>query len=195
LWLRDRLRTGRLAADLLDGKVRILRVEQRRFHLAAERTLAAWCAAWQRAEEAGLRAAMMGGRREMRLYAPPPADVTVTWASVMGLRYPVGATCAFPSTSDAERCPGTTALVEALPAYRTAVTAAVAHAAADAACRAIDAEVADTARRLRAINDRWLPALEEQLRELSQRLEEIERAETARLRWIAQGRGGAGDGS
>jgi V/A-type H+-transporting ATPase subunit D len=134
---------------------------------------------------------MMGGRRELRLYAPPPADVSVTWVSVMGLRYPVGARCDFPPVCDADRSPGTTALLDAMPAYRSAVAAAAAHAAASAACRAIDAEVADTARRLRAINDRWLPTLEEQLRELSQRLEEAERAETARLRWVAgQGNGG-----
>jgi V/A-type H+-transporting ATPase subunit D len=193
LWLRDRLSTGRLAADLLDRKLRILREEQRRFHMSADQTGAAWSEALRRAQTAGLRAAMMGGRRELRLFAPPPADVMVTWASVMGLRYPVGATCRFPPTSDADRCPGTTALIEAVPAYRSAVTAAAAHAAATAACRAIDTEVADTARRLRAITDRWLPALQDQLREVSQRLEETERAETARLRWVARRSGRGGD--
>jgi V/A-type H+/Na+-transporting ATPase subunit D len=112
-----------------------------------------------------------------------PADVTVAWAGVMGVRYPVEATCHLPEASDADRGPGTTALVEAAAAYRAAIQTAASHAAATAACRTVDAEVTATRRRLRAIADRWVPRLETALRELSSQLEETERAETVRLRW------------
>jgi V/A-type H+-transporting ATPase subunit D len=184
LWLLARLRTGHLATDLLDRKLRILRTEQERFRLLAERTGALWQESCQRADEWGVRGAMLGGQRELRLAAgAEPADVTVAWAGVMGVRYPVGATCRIPDVSGADRGPGTAALVEAAAAYRTAVRAAAAHAAAAAACRTVDAEVTATRRRLRAIADRWVPRLETALRELSSRLEETERAETVRLRW------------
>jgi nucleotide-binding universal stress UspA family protein len=99
-------------------------------------------------------------------------------AGPRALRYPVEAACAFPPSSGLDRSPGTTALVDAVPAFRAAVTVAAAHATASVACRAIDAEVADTSRRLRAISERWLPAIERQLRELTERLDENERAET-----------------
>jgi len=127
---------------------------------------------------------MLGGHRELRLAAlTEPASVTVTWAGVMGVRYPAEAACDVPEVSDADRGPGTTALVEAAAAYRAAVQAAAAHAVAAAACRTVDAEVTATRRRLRAIADRWVPRLETALRELSGRLEETERAESVRLRW------------
>jgi V/A-type H+-transporting ATPase subunit D len=184
LWLLARIRTGRLATDLLDRKLRILRTEQERFSLLAERTGALWHESWRRADEWGVRGAMLGGKRELRLAAvAEPADVTVAWAGVMGVRYPVEATCHLPEASDADRGPGTTALVEAAAAYRAAIQTAASHAAATAACRTVDAEVTATRRRLRAIADRWVPRLETALRELSSQLEETERAETVRLRW------------
>lgn len=82
----------------------------------------------------------------------------VTWASVMRLRYPAGASCRLPEASDADRSPGTAALVEATRAYRTAVADAVAHAAAETARRTVEAEVAVTRRRRRAIASRLCPA-------------------------------------
>jgi V/A-type H+/Na+-transporting ATPase subunit D len=194
LWLLARLRTGRRAADLLDRKLRILRSEQERFHLLAEHTREHWQEAQRRADTVGLRAAMMGGARGVRLLTPAePAEVAVSWASVMGLRYPAGTTCRFATPSDMDRSAGTTALVGAPSTYQAAVAAAAAHAAAATACRTIDAEVKATRQRLRAITDRWLPDLEEALRQLSTRLDEAERAETVRLRWTSriQATGGA----
>jgi V/A-type H+-transporting ATPase subunit D len=49
----------------------------------------------------------------------------------------------------------------------------------------VDAEVALTRRRLRAINDRWLPRLEASLATLNRDLDESEREQTFRLRWAA----------
>jgi V/A-type H+-transporting ATPase subunit D len=184
LWLLKRLRAGRLAADLLDRKLRVLRLEQERFRLIEERTRARWQTTWREADQWILRAAVLGGQRDARLSAPrESAAVAVTWASVMGVRYPVEATCHLPENDAAARGPGSTALVAATAAYRTAIQAAVAYAAADAACRVVDAEITATRRRLHAITDRHIPRLETALRDLTRELDESERAETFRMRW------------
>ncbi|HEX7744817.1 MAG TPA: V-type ATP synthase subunit D, partial [Micromonosporaceae bacterium] len=111
LWLMARLHAGRLAVDLLDRKLRILRLEQERFRLRASQTGREWQTSWRTADRWGARAAVLGGRRELRLAAPAAAtDVKVTWASVMGVRYPAEASCRLPAVSDADRSPGTAAL-------------------------------------------------------------------------------------
>lgn len=184
LWLMARLHTARLAVDMLDRKLRILRLEQERCQLRASQTGHAWQASWRTAELWGSRVAVLGGRRELRLSTPSAhADVQVTWASVMGVRYPAGASCRLPEVSDADRSPGTAALVEATRAYRAAVADAVAHAAAEGARRSVQAEVAATRRRRRAVANRLVPRLETALATLNASLEETELAETIRLRW------------
>lgn len=190
LWLLRRLATARLAADLLDRKLRILHGEQDRLRALARDTGAAWRAAWRAADVWGARVALLGGRRELRLAAAPsPSEVAVEWTVVMGLRYPAKATCR-PATSPAgARGPGTAATVEAAAAYRKALDAAMAHAAAANAYRAVSAEVAATRRRRRALTQRWIPRLENALRDLAQRLEETESAEGVRTRWAFPARG------
>ncbi|HEX6872248.1 MAG TPA: V-type ATP synthase subunit D [Micromonosporaceae bacterium] len=187
LWLIDRLHSGRLAIDLLDRKVRILRTEQERFALLAARTREHWQQAWREADQWGLRAAVIAGVREVRLTAPPTlAQVDVAWASVMGVRYPAEAACRLAEgAGGAARPPASAALVESAAAYRRALAAGVACAAAEAACRVVDAEIAATRRRLRAIEDRWVPRLEAALSALNRQLDETERADIFRLRWTA----------
>lgn len=192
LWLIRRLRTGRLAADLLDRKLRLLRTEQERYRRLAEQTGVNWRECCDQADLWGLRGAVMGGRRELRLAAgTEPARVSIEWANVMGIRYPAGATCQLPPPPLGTRSPGTAALVEARAAYRAALAAAAAHAAAQAAHRAITAEITQTRRRLRALTDRWIPDLEAALHDRTAQLEENELADTARLRWATRaGRSG-----
>jgi V/A-type H+-transporting ATPase subunit D len=184
LWLRRRLRTGRLAADLLDRKVRILLEHQHQLAELAEQAGRRWRAAHQEADRWGRRGAVLGGRRELRLTAPPgPAQVLVEWTGVMGVRYPAAARCTVPDPDPGGRGPGTAALVTAAGRYRAALSAAASHAAAEAAAAAVAAEIANTRRRLHAIADRWLPAMETALRDRTARLAEDELAENLRLRW------------
>jgi V/A-type H+-transporting ATPase subunit D len=186
LWLTRRLHTGRLAADLLDRKLRILVEQHRQLAADSERTRQMWHRAWPEADRWGRRGAVLGGRRELRLAAPAgPARVAVDWTGVMGVRYPAGASYRPPDPAPGDRGPGTAALVTAAAAYRAAVQAAAAHAAAAAAEAAVTAEITATRRRLHAIADRWLPGLEAALRERTARLAEDELAETVRLRWAA----------
>jgi V/A-type H+/Na+-transporting ATPase subunit D len=56
------------------------------------------------------------------------------------------------------------------------------HAATAEALRVIEAEVLSTRHRLRAIEDRWIPRLEQALAEVTLALEEQELADAVRLR-------------
>ena len=61
----------------------------------------------------------------------------------------------------------------------------MAHAAAAAAVRVLEAEEGATRRRLRAIEDRWMPRLQQALVQIQLGLEEQEHAEGVQLRWAA----------
>ena len=186
LWLGERLETARHAATLLDHKLHVLRTEQKRCALIADRTRTEWETAQREAAEWLTRAAILAGQRDIRLCTPERlAEVTINWNAVMGVRYPGEAVCTAPDKSAGTRSPGTAALVEAATAHQRALQAAVAHAAATAACRILETETVETRRRLRAIADRWTPRLESALRALVERLDEAERAEAVQLRWAA----------
>jgi V/A-type H+-transporting ATPase subunit D len=75
------------------------------------------------------------------------------------------------------------ATVAAATSYRRALETGVAHAAALAAQRAVEAELAATRQRLRAVSDRWIPRLETAMAGLAVELEESERADGIGLRW------------
>lgn len=192
LWLGERLETARHAATLLDHKLHVLRTEQERLALIADRTRAEWITAQREADEWLMRAAVLGGQRDIRLCTSDRlAEVTIRWDAVMGVRYPGEAVCTPPAEPAGTRSPGTAALVEATTAHRRALRAAVAHAAATAACRILETETVETRRRLHAIADRWIPRLESALRMLVERLDEAERAEAVQLRWAAARTGSA----
>jgi V/A-type H+-transporting ATPase subunit D len=74
------------------------------------------------------------------------------------------------------------ALAGARHAHRAALAAAVRQAAAAEAVRVIEAETLATRYRLRAIRDRWVPRLEQALAEVTFAIEELDRADAARLR-------------
>lgn len=183
LWLQRRLATAQRGADLLDRKLRILRTELGQVREAAARTAADWQHRQAEAEAWLIRAALLGGQRAIRLASDGGlADVTVGYAVTMGIRYPASATCAIPSP---ETWDGP-ALAGARKAHRAALDAAVRHAVAAEAVRLIEAETLATQHRLRAIKERWLPRLEQALADVTLAIEELERADAARLRLAAR---------
>jgi V/A-type H+/Na+-transporting ATPase subunit D len=182
--------------DLLDRKLRILRVEQQRYELLTQRSATAWTEAHREAETWLLRAALVGGERAIRLAADgTDAEVAVTWTTTMGVSHPVRATCQIPERGITAPTPDNTALVRAVAAYATALHAAVDHAVAIAALRVVDAEVVATRRRVRAIDDRWIPRLSEAQRVLQFALDEQEHDDGVRLRWAARDRHRTATGS
>jgi V/A-type H+-transporting ATPase subunit D len=191
VWLRHRQAVAERGADLLETKVRILTAEQDRAALLAERTARDWTAAAERAERWMLRAALLGGRRGLRLAVDrEPAEVLLTWATTMGVTYPEGTEVREPEPDPDAATPDGTALVQARQVARRALEAAAAHAAATAALEALDVEVATTRRRLRALQERWVPALQDAAEALAEALEQQEREEGVRLRWAASRHGG-----
>jgi len=186
IWLQRRLGVARRAAGLLDQKLRILLHEQERFTLLVQRTREEWEQQCREAETWLLRSALLGGQRALRHAADGgTAEVTVTWASAMGVRYPAETSCATPDPEPDAASPDNAALVEAVAAFRGALAAGVQQAAAEAALRTVDAEVAATRRRLQAVEDRWIPRLDEALAAVRLGLDEAERSEGVRLRWAA----------
>jgi V/A-type H+-transporting ATPase subunit D len=179
LWLIRRLQVARRGADLLDRKLWILQAEVSRFRDAQARTSADWDRCCAEAERWLLRALLLGGQRAVRLAADgQPATVTIPYTVTMGVRHPGGSACAVPACLTWD---GPT-LARTRQAHAAALQAAVRHAAAAEALRVVQAEVAATRYRLRAIEDRWIPRLEQALAEVTLALEEQELADAARLR-------------
>lgn len=182
IWLARRLETARRGADLLDRKLRILQGELARLQAAAEETAAQWDEGAAAARTWLLRAALLGGERAIRLASDDQtADVQVSYASTMGIRYPVTAACTVPPAVTWD----SPVLAHARQAHRDALEAAARHAAAAAAARVVGDEVRATRYRLRAVQDRWIPGLEQALAEVTFTIEELERADAARLRRAA----------
>jgi V/A-type H+/Na+-transporting ATPase subunit D len=101
------------------------------------------------------------------------------------VRHPQDAVVRFDDDGSEAAAPATTALIMAAAAHRAALAAAACHAVADETARRIDAEVAATRRRWRAVRDRWIPYLQEALHRAELDLEELEHAEGVRVRWVA----------
>lgn len=179
LWLQRRLQVAQRGADLLDRKLRILQRELGGLRASAARAAAEWDRCGADAQRWLLRASMLSGERAVRVAADGLfADVTISYGTIMGVRHPVGATCAIPA-------PGTwdgPALAGARQAHRAALAAAVRCAAAAEALRIIEAETLATRYRLRAIRNRWIPQLEQALAEVTLAIDEQELADAARLR-------------
>jgi V/A-type H+-transporting ATPase subunit D len=187
LWLQRRLEVARRGADLLDRKLRILQVELDRLRSSAAQTAAEWDRCHAEADTWLLRAALLGGQRAIRLAAADGfADVTISYAVSMGVRYPASATCATPPPAAWDG----PALAAARQAHQAALVAAVRHAGAAEALRVIESEALATRHRLRAVRDRWIPRLEEALVGVTFAIEEQERADAARLRLAATRRAG-----
>jgi vacuolar-type H+-ATPase subunit D/Vma8 len=80
---------------------------------------------------------------------------------------------------------GSSALSFAADAHRRALAAAVQHAAISRAVAMLAAELTHTRTRQRAIDNRWIPQLENALRILEMQLDELDREENVRVRWAA----------
>jgi V/A-type H+-transporting ATPase subunit D len=183
MWLTRRLAVAQAAADLLDQTVLVLRLEGERFALLAERSEADWVRSCRDAESWSLRATVVGGQAALRAAADyGQARVEITWETTMGVSHPSGARLTT-SVLGAGAATSGPATARAVDAHRLALDAAVQHAVAIAGLRAVETELAATRRRLRAVTDRWIPALEDTLARAALGLEETERAEGVGLRW------------
>jgi V/A-type H+/Na+-transporting ATPase subunit D len=194
LWLRDRLALASRAVSLLDTKVRLLRRELDRLAAVAEQSAAEWESACRQAQEWQRRVVIGGGgARGLRLnHSTGSADVIVAKASVMGISYPDSISCRLPERSSQMAVVGGGAIVEATPAFERALQRGAECAVAAAARAALATEIDTTSQRLRALRDRWIPALETSLHGIESALDELERTDSARLRWATAPTGAGG---
>jgi V/A-type H+-transporting ATPase subunit D len=189
LWLEQRLGVAQHAGELLKNKLAVLnREEQRLGQRTAQRT-----GEWQRlcaeAETWTLRAAVLSGRRALRIASDgTTAEAEIAMGFTIGVEHPVSGVVHLKQQQDPPVA-GSAAVTQASEAARAAVEAALSAAVAAAALRALRAEIATTRRALRAVEQRWIPRLSTALAQVRLELEELEHAEGLRHRWAAQQRG------
>ncbi|HUY40397.1 MAG TPA: V-type ATP synthase subunit D [Candidatus Dormibacteraeota bacterium] len=186
LWLVDRLAAARRGVELLDRKRQLLRREESRLALLRDETARRWAATCGEAERWDMRSGELGGAADLAVAArtvTARAQVEVTWRNTMGVRHPDEPRTTLPTLAPAELAAGNAALRPAAAAYRRALEAAVTHAVTDAAHGRVAAELRATQRRLRGIERHRVPTLEEALRRLQLRLDELEREERVVTRW------------
>nr|WP_273544741.1 V-type ATP synthase subunit D [Arthrobacter jiangjiafuii] len=175
--------TATRGAELLDRKQRILRLAIDGLQEEADAARLAW---EQAAAEAAVwlkRAAGLDGEDRIAQSAPAePAAVQVRWGGAMGISYPEGSECLLPAQSPGG---GSSALAFAAASHRAALEAAVAAASAGRALQLVSAELASTRTRQRAVENRWIPNLQDQLGRIERKVAEQELEESLRLRWSA----------
>lgn len=184
--LEHRLTTARHGAKLLDRKQHIVAEELERLQLRAGLVRAQWEDLAAEAARWLGRAAALDGLARITSAAPQGrAEVLVHRETAMGVDYPADAHCRCPLTLQDT---GSSALIRAAAAHRAALEAAVRYAAAQRAVRLLTAELTATRSRRRAVENRWIPQLEQQLLEVARQIEAQELEETLRLRWAADRR-------
>jgi V/A-type H+-transporting ATPase subunit D len=179
---------------VLDDKRRGLLRERTRFAAIVDEARDAWEQTVREAEVWLRRAVLISGQRSFELasfHVPEQADVRLAWRRSLGVTYPSDAEVRLPPTPDLVAPGGSAALPAASAAYGRAVEAGARFAAARSALERIDAEIASTTRRLRALERRWIPAHEEALARRTLELDETEREDALRGRWFALRQAGA----
>lgn len=195
LRIRRNLQTASRAIDVLEQKSHALASEHRRLRQHVEETRRRWEEAHREAETWYVRACVVGEEPQTALaeavLGDRPAQVRVTWRSVMGVTYPTGAALDVargPAIGEVAR---SAALGEAASAHGRAAAAGLDHAAACRALELVERELAITRRRLRALEHRWVPRLRVGLRDVELALAAQEQDDAVRSRWAVSRTGAA----
>ena len=191
IWLVRRLETARRGAELLDRKRQALLREQARVRQEAADARQGWEDAAALLTLWSARAAMLDGAGRLELLArhvEQPASLRLAWSNLMGARIPSIERITVPDPPPLSALGGSSAAVLLARAACEATRAAARHAAAERAQAEISAELARAARRLRALQDRWIPQHEQALAKLDLALDESQREQAARVRWLTRRR-------
>ena len=187
LWLEHRLEVAHRGADVLDQKRRALLGLERDLDARLDAARTRWEDAAQAAADWLARATTLSGQRRVRLallYTGPSAGARVSWRNSLGVVYPSGCEIDLHEAIDVAALGGSAALANAAGAHRRALEAAAAYAVVRTAHARVSEELAATVRRSRAIERRWIPEHEAALTRLQLSLDEAEREEAARTRWV-----------
>lgn len=181
LHLISRAELARHSAELLHSKEKALERERVRLEGHASRTKLQWEERCRDARTWLLRARMLGASGELATLmarSPEPAELDTRWQTSMGITHPGRVDCTPGSPPEVA---STAALAPTIAGYRVALESAGRHAATSAALRLIDAELTNTRRRRRAIEERLIPRLETELHTLDLHLDEQDREEALRV--------------
>jgi V/A-type H+/Na+-transporting ATPase subunit D len=193
-WLLGRLEVAHRGAELLDRKRGALLAEHARVRAEVEQARRAWEDAIARVETWTLRAGMVDGAARLELlarHASQQSSLELSWRNLMGARIPHAEAIEVPDPPDVSALGGSSATVLLARACGEAVRAAARYAIAERAASELSAELARAARRLRALQERWIPQHEQALAAVDLALDEAEREQAIRVRWLV-GRGGDG---
>ncbi|MDH4177074.1 MAG: V-type ATPase, D subunit [Thermoleophilia bacterium] len=188
LWLLRRLEVARRGTGVLEQKRQTLLRERERTARALADATSAWEEHARAAAAANDRALALAGARRLRLAAQPVAGTAtaeVRWRNALGTLIPHEVLVAHGEPSGVPSG-GAPAVALSAVAHRAALDAAAEYAVARAAHEAIERELAATARRLRAIERRWIPDHEAALRRLELALEEHELEDAVRSRFALE---------
>lgn len=188
-WLLHRLEVARRATDVLRQKRQALLQRQRELAAQLAAAKAEWDASAREAADWLARATVLSGMRHLRLAAfhrGGTASVRVRWRNSLGVVHPVDAEVDLPAPIDVAALGGSSTVALAVDAHRRALEVAARYAAARSAHDRVSRELARTSRRVRAIERRWIPQHERALGALELGLDEVEREEAGRVRWVRQ---------
>ena len=188
VWLVRRLGVARRGHDVLEQKRRALHRRLELLDAALVGTRREWEESARMAEIWWQRAAVLAGERPLELaraLAPRPADVRLTWRNALGVVYPSDVTVTLP-IGELFPSGGSSALTFAAQAHRRALEAAAQIGATELAHGRTARELQVTTQRLRALERRWIPEPEQALLQLELALDEVEREEASRIRWLAR---------
>jgi V/A-type H+/Na+-transporting ATPase subunit D len=196
IWLVGRLEIARRGAELLDRKRQALLREQTRVRAEAADAQRAWHEAAAQAALWSDRAAMLDGADRLELltrHVHVQASLELSWSNLMGARIPGIEAAAVPDPPPVSALGGSSAAVIAARSSCEAVRAAARYAVAERADIELSAELARAAQRLRALQQRWIPQHEQALAMLDLALDESQREQAVRVRWLTR-RHGLGEG-
>ena len=108
----------------------------------------------------------------------------VSWLNFMGARIPRAEAIDVPEPPAVSALGGSSAAVLLARACYEAAGAATRYAIADRAEAELSAELGRAARRLRALRERWIPQHEQALAALDLALDEGQREQAVRVRWL-----------
>ena len=186
-WLIARLEVAHRGAELLDRKRQVLLGDQARIRAEAERARREWNEAADQVEKWSARAGIVDGAGRLELLANhvhDHASLEVSWLNFMGARIPRAEAIDIPDPPAVSALGGSSAAVLLARACCDAARAAARYAIAERAEAELTAELGRAARRLRALRERWIPQHEQALAALELALDEGQREQAIRVRWL-----------
>ncbi|MGZ4179066.1 MAG: V-type ATP synthase subunit D [Solirubrobacteraceae bacterium] len=192
-WLLERLDVAYRGAELLDRKRQALLAEQARVRAQAEQARRDWHEAAAEVKAWTERAALVDGEIRLQLlarHARERASLELSWRNLMGAQLPRVDAIQIPDPPPLSALGASSATVLLASACSEATRAAARYAVSTRAESELSAELGRAARRLRALRDRWIPQHEHALAALDIALDEAQREQAIRVRWLT-GRDGS----